>query len=69
MELTLTFARERETKNTVRFAEVVEEGEKPVVGVIYLQKSILEASGALDAESVTVLVTATAAETTPLSLV
>ena len=33
------FARERETKNTVRYAEVVAEGEvAPLIGVIYLQK-------------------------------
>ena len=32
------FTREKETKNTVRFAEVPEEGAPPVVGSIYLQK-------------------------------
>lgn len=32
----LTF--EKETKNSVRFQEVPEEGKAPVVGTVYLQK-------------------------------
>lgn len=38
-QVTIEFAREKETKNTVRYAEVVAEGEvTALVGVIYLQK-------------------------------
>jgi hypothetical protein len=36
--LTLTFARERETKNTVRFMEVVNDGERGIVGTLYVAK-------------------------------
>ena len=35
---TLLFKKEKETKNTVRFAEVVEEGSPPVVTTLYVQK-------------------------------
>ncbi len=36
----VTFSRERETKGTIRYAEDgVKEGERGVVGVLYLQKS------------------------------
>lgn len=37
----LTFAFEKETKNTVRFKEIAEE--TPVIGTIYIQKSALKA--------------------------
>ena len=36
--LSLTFKRERETKNTVRFAEEQPEGAAPSIGALYLQK-------------------------------
>jgi hypothetical protein len=34
----IRFAREKETKNTVRFQEVEEKGKPPVVGTLYVQK-------------------------------
>ena len=34
----LTFEREKETKNTVRFQEKPEAGKPPVVGTLYVQK-------------------------------
>ena len=37
----LTFKLEKETKNTVRYAEVLEDGESPVVGTLYVQKTYL----------------------------
>ena len=37
----LTFEREKETKNTVRFQEVVSDGEQPVIGPLYVQKHAL----------------------------
>lgn len=35
---TLTFVREKETKNTVRFQEEPATGEPPVVGTLYVAK-------------------------------
>ncbi len=35
---TVTFAREKETKNTVKFSEVQTQGEAPIVGTLYVQK-------------------------------
>jgi hypothetical protein len=35
---TLTFVREKETKNTVRFQEEPAAGEPPVVGTLYVAK-------------------------------
>ena len=35
---TVHFEREKETKNTVRFAEVPQEGVAPVIGTLYVQK-------------------------------
>ena len=32
----LTFEQEKETKNTVRFQEVVSDGEQPVIGPLYV---------------------------------
>jgi hypothetical protein len=40
-ELVLTFRRERETKNTVRFEELVEGDGEQVVGTLYVQKQQL----------------------------
>ncbi len=42
--LSLTFRRERETKNTVRYEEVVSDT-PPVVGTLYLQKWALHRLG------------------------
>ncbi len=38
---TLTFVREKDTKNTVRYAESTPPGQAPVVGTLYVQKSWL----------------------------
>ena len=32
------FEREKETKNTVRYQEVTEQGKPPIIGTLYLQK-------------------------------
>lgn len=34
----LTFGYEKETKNSVRYKEVPEEGTAPIVGTLYVQK-------------------------------
>ena len=34
----LTFEREKETRNTVRYQEIPEEGKPPIIGTLYLQK-------------------------------
>ena len=34
----IKFDREKETKNTVRFVEVMEAGKPPVIGTLYVQK-------------------------------
>lgn len=43
--VTVTFERERETKNTVRYAEVTEDGAPTHVGTLYLQKHATHAMG------------------------
>ena len=35
---TIEFQKEKDTKNTVKFAEVQTQGEAPVVGTLYVQK-------------------------------
>lgn len=35
---TLKFTREKETKNTVRYKEMPESGQPPVVGTLYVQQ-------------------------------
>lgn len=35
---TVNFEIEKETKNSVRYKEVPEEGQAPIVGTLYLQK-------------------------------
>jgi peptidyl-tRNA hydrolase len=37
-EQTITFEREKETKNTVRFQEKPAEGKPPIIGTLYVQK-------------------------------
>ncbi len=32
------FAKEKETKSTIRYSEVTEKGKPPVVGTLYVQK-------------------------------
>lgn len=45
-ELVLTFAFERETKNTIRFAEQVKDQlDVPSIGTIYVAKQSLKAMG------------------------
>ena len=45
-ELVLTFSFERETKNTIRFAEQVEDQlDTPNIGTIYMAKSALKSLG------------------------
>jgi hypothetical protein len=38
MEKTVKFKIEKETKHTVRYAEVPVEGEPPIIGTLYVQK-------------------------------
>jgi hypothetical protein len=35
---TLSFTKEKDTKNTVRFSEDVVPGQPPIIGTLYLQK-------------------------------
>ena len=35
---TVTFEKEKDTKNTVKFAEVQTQGEAPIIGSLYVQK-------------------------------
>ena len=35
---TVSFQKEKETKNTVKFNEVQTQGEAPIIGSLYLQK-------------------------------
>lgn len=45
MSKTLKFAREKETKNKVRYMEVTDEGEaatEPIIGTLYVSKSLVE---------------------------
>ena len=37
----LKFEQEKETKNTIRFQEVVEDGSQAVIGPLYIQKHAL----------------------------
>jgi hypothetical protein len=39
LPVTLSFVREKETKNTIHFQEVAEAKARPVIGSIYLLKS------------------------------
>jgi len=52
-ELALRFERERETKNTVRYQELAQEGEQ-VVGTLYVRKAELARLGDPDALTVVV---------------
>lgn len=38
MEKTVKFKVEKETKNTVKFEEVPEAGQPPIIGTLYVQK-------------------------------
>lgn len=37
-KVTVSFKREKDTPNTVRYAEVVEDGAEKLIGVLYVQK-------------------------------
>ena len=54
-ELTLRFERERETKNTIRYQELAEDGEH-IVGSLYVRKAELARLG--DPRELTVIVCA-----------
>jgi hypothetical protein len=54
--VTVTFAKEKETKNTVRFAEQVKDGEDALVGVLYVQKGTAGVLG--NPETLTMTLTA-----------
>ena len=41
----LTFKFHKETKNTVRFSEVVADGDTPIVGELYVKKSAIKMLG------------------------
>ena len=65
--LELTFERERETKNTVRYEERVTDA-PPVVGTLYLQKYALNRLGNPDCLRVTIEAAAAgAARLTPVA--
>ena len=59
-ELTLRFERERETKNTIRYQELTEDGEH-IVGSLYVRKAELARLG--DPRELTVIVRASVAAT------
>ena len=46
-KMKVKFQKEKETKNTVRYQEVVEDGKPPVIGTLYLQKWFAGDSGEL----------------------
>ena len=50
----LTFTREKDTKNTVRYKEDTAEGQAPVIGSLYVQKSWLGAGAAPDRLLITI---------------
>ncbi len=50
-EIQLSFAKDRETKNTIRFEEQAEE---PIVGTLYVKKTALETISNPDTVTVTV---------------
>lgn len=52
--LTAEFKTEKETKNTIRFAEQNEETEHPIIGSLYLSKVAVAKLGAKNGVRVTV---------------
>lgn len=52
--ITVVFDKERETKNAVRFAEVVEDDATPKIGTLYVKKAALSEIGNPDRLTVTV---------------
>lgn len=51
---TLTFHKERDTKNKVRFAEEVEDGATPVVGTLYIDQGTVSSEELGDTLEVTI---------------
>jgi len=51
---TIEFVKERDTKNTVRFAEVVADDDQPAIGTLYVQKFALKDLGAPEKLSITI---------------
>lgn len=51
---TLTFHKERDTKNKVRFAEEVAEGDAPVVGTLYVSQDAISSEELGDTLEVTI---------------
>lgn len=45
MNIEVTFKVEKETKNTVRYAEVPRDDAEPAIGVLYVRKSVVKALG------------------------
>jgi hypothetical protein len=55
--VTAVFVQEKETKNSVRYEEEVENGKEPIVGTyFYIKKSLFEKLGSPEAIEVTVKV-------------
>jgi len=65
-QLALRFVRERETKNTVRYQELAEDGE-PVVGSLYVRKAELARLGDPRELAVIVRAMSTAATSTAVA--
>jgi hypothetical protein len=53
----IVFKKDRETKNTIRFAEVPEQGKEPAVETLYVKKKALEDGGLKDTTEIVVEVT------------
>jgi len=51
MSITAQFEKEKETKGTIRFKEVPEDGKPPIIGTLYMQKW---AAGSAEKVTVTV---------------
>ena len=54
----IEFKQDRETKNTIRFAEVVPEGGEPAADTVYFKKAWLEKNGLKGKETLVVEVKA-----------
>jgi len=52
--LTLTFEKEKETKNTVRFQERERDDGPPIIGTLYVQKYALKQLGNPETLTVTI---------------
>jgi hypothetical protein len=50
----LVFERERETKNTVRYQEIVADGAEPSIGTLYVRKTAIASLGTAESLRVTI---------------